>query len=178
MKYIYWSSPSELDIGSWCQPPTPPPPTTHKLRAHGVLTSELDIGSRCQPSTPPATTHPQTSVRVESSCACQAGSLKQPILLLIFLLFLIALYPHKIRIIYIDRISTLREGFKNKIKKWLDLSNAHLTPARQAERWIQKIQKLHNFFYVFIASWKFHWNWAKLALFSFITTHPSSPPGK
>ena len=34
---------------------------------------------------------------------------------------------------------------KNK-KKWLDLTNAHLTPASQAERWIKKIQKLHNFF--------------------------------
>ena len=33
-----------------------------------------------------------------------------------------------------------------KIKKWLDLSNAHLTPASQAERWIKKNQKLHNFF--------------------------------
>ena len=43
----------------------------------------------------------------------------------------------------------LREGFKKK-KKWLDLSNAHLTPASQAERWIKKIQKLYNFFYVFI----------------------------
>ena len=32
----------------------------------------------------------------------------------------------------------------------MDLSNAHLTPASQAERWIKKIQKLHHFFYVFI----------------------------
>ena len=35
-------------------------------------------------------------------------------------------------------------------KKWLDLSNAHLTPASQAERWIKKIQKLPNFCYAFI----------------------------
>ena len=40
----------------------------------------------------------------------------------------------------------VREGFKKKYKKSLDLSNAHLTPASQAERWIKKIQKLHNFF--------------------------------
>ena len=40
----------------------------------------------------------------------------------------------------------LREGFQKKIKKWLDFSNAHLTPASQAERWIKKIQKLDNFF--------------------------------
>ena len=52
---FYWSSPSELDIGSWCQPPHP-------------------------------TTHQQTSVRVESSRARQAGSLKQPILFSILLL--------------------------------------------------------------------------------------------
>ena len=32
----------------------------------------------------------------------------------------------------------------------MDLSNAHLTPASQAERRIKKIQKLHNLFYVFI----------------------------
>ena len=32
----------------------------------------------------------------------------------------------------------------------MDLSNAHLTQASQAERWIKKIQKLHNFCYVFI----------------------------
>ena len=44
----------------------------------------------------------------------------------------------------------IREGFKKKFKKWLDLSNAHLTPASQAERWIKKIQKLHHFLYVFI----------------------------
>ena len=37
---------------------------------------------------------------------------------------------------------------KNK-KKWLDLSNAHLTPASQAERWIKKIQ-IPIFLYVFI----------------------------
>ena len=34
-------------------------------------------------------------------------------------------------------------------KKWLDLSNVHLTPASQAAL-DKKIQKLHNFFYVFI----------------------------
>ena len=27
-KSKYWSSPSKLDIGSWCQPPTTPPPTS------------------------------------------------------------------------------------------------------------------------------------------------------
>ena len=32
----------------------------------------------------------------------------------------------------------------------MHLSNAHLTPASQAERWIKKILKFHNFFYVFI----------------------------
>ena len=41
-------------------------------------------------------------------------------------------------------------GKVSKKIKWLDLSNAHLTPASQAERWIKKIQKLHNFCYVFI----------------------------
>ena len=41
------------------------------------------------------------------------------------------------------------EGLK-KIKKWLDLSNAHLTPASQAERWIKKKSKIPIFFYVFI----------------------------
>ena len=44
----------------------------------------------------------------------------------------------------------LREGFKKILKKWLDLSNAQLTPASQAERWITKIQKLHKFVYAFI----------------------------
>ena len=32
----------------------------------------------------------------------------------------------------------------------MDLSNAHLTSASQAERWIKKIQQLHHFCYVFI----------------------------
>ena len=32
----------------------------------------------------------------------------------------------------------------------MDVSNAHLTPASQTEQWIKKIQKFHNFFYVFI----------------------------
>ena len=27
--WIYWSSPSELDIGSWCHPPHPTTPPTH-----------------------------------------------------------------------------------------------------------------------------------------------------
>ena len=45
---------------------------------------------------------------------------------------------------------SVKEGFKQKNKKWLDLSKTHLTPASQAERWIKKIKKLHNFFYVFI----------------------------
>ena len=40
----------------------------------------------------------------------------------------------------------LREGFKKKRKKWLDLSNAHLAPASQAERWIKKNQKFQFFF--------------------------------
>ena len=45
----------------------------------------------------------------------------------------------------------LRKGrFKKKIKKWLDLSNAHLTPASQAERWIKKFKNSTIFFYVFI----------------------------
>ena len=37
-------------------------------------------------------------------------------------------------------------------KKWLDLSNAHLTPASQAERWItnSKIQKKNYVFIIFI----------------------------
>ena len=38
----------------------------------------------------------------------------------------------------------LREGFK-KNKKMLDLSNAHWTPASQAERGIKKNRKFHNF---------------------------------
>ena len=46
----------------------------------------------------------------------------------------------------IAEIDGLREGFKIKQKKRLDSSNAHLTPSSQAERWIKKIQKLHNFF--------------------------------
>ena len=32
----------------------------------------------------------------------------------------------------------------------MDLSNAHLTPASQVERWIKKIQKLQKKNYVFI----------------------------
>ena len=52
---------------------------------------------------------------------------------------------------YLTKI-LIREGFKKNFKKWLDLSNAHLTPASQAERLIKKIQKLHNLFYVFIIS--------------------------
>ena len=44
----------------------------------------------------------------------------------------------------------LREGLRKKFKKWFDLSNAHLTQAIQPECWMKKIQKLHNFLYVFI----------------------------
>ena len=32
----------------------------------------------------------------------------------------------------------------------MDLFNAHLTPASQAERWIKKIQKFKKIIYVFI----------------------------
>ena len=53
----FWSSPSELDIGSWCQPSTHPPNSTHP---------------------PHSTHHPQTF---------QAGSLKQPILYFYIVIF-------------------------------------------------------------------------------------------
>ena len=43
----------------------------------------------------------------------------------------------------------VREGFKIN-KKWMDLSNAHLTPASQAEQWIKKIQKFKKQIYFFI----------------------------
>ena len=36
------------------------------------------------------------------------------------------------------------------MKKWLDSSNAHLTPASQAERWIKNKSKIPQFFYIFI----------------------------
>ena len=43
-------------------------------------------------------------------------------------------------------IALINNTSKKKKKKWLDLSNAHLTPASQAERWIKKIQKFQFFF--------------------------------
>ena len=44
-------------------------------------------------------------------------------------LFLHWVGPHK-------KKTLLREGFKTKKMKWLDLSNAHLTPVSQAERFL------------------------------------------
>ena len=52
--------------------------------------------------------------------------------------------------IYYISIPFFKGRFKKNGKKWLDLSNAHLTPASQAERWIKEIQKLHHFCYAFI----------------------------
>ena len=47
------------------------------------------------------------------------------------------------KIIIVDmsqlKIVDLGKVLKKYIKKWLDLSNVHLTPASQAERWIKKI---------------------------------------
>ena len=43
--------------------------------------------------------------------------------------------------------NSLGKVSKKKEKKKMDLSNAHLTPASQAERWIKKIRKFQIFLY-------------------------------
>ena len=46
--------------------------------------------------------------------------------------------------------------FKKNQKKWLDFSNAHLTPASQAEGWIKKIQRFKkNYFSIIFITTKF-----------------------
>ena len=64
------------------------------------------------------------------------------------------LYKHNNVFISLGKVS------KKYIKKWLDLSNAHLTPASQAERWITKFK--NSTIFVCLYFLYNHQNWREL----------------